>query len=506
MTKPSIVESLKYGCHRPYLMAQDGIPEALTFDDVLLMPAESAVLPAEVDISSRFTDSIQLNIPLISAAMDTVTESEMAIAMAQAGGIGVIHRNMSAEAQAAEVYRVKRFESGLVLDPVTVSPDSTIGELRRIKSQNGFSGFPVVDDSGMLVGIITNRDIRFVSDDSVEVSTMMTTGVVTVPEGVDPEEAKRLLHKHRIEKLVVVDEDGGCAGMMTVRDIQRSRDNPDSCKDSHGRLRVAAATGTGDKGVERALALFEAGADAVVVDTAHGHSHGVIDTVREIRNQAPDKAQIVAGNIATGAAADMLIGAGANAVKVGIGPGSICTTRIVSGVGVPQLTAVLGVVSECDKNDIPVIADGGIKYSGDIAKAIAAGADCVMAGSVLAGTDESPGETILYQGRSYKVYRGMGSVGAMSEGAHDRYFQSEQGDTRKYVPEGIEGRVPARGPVDNVIYQMVGGLRSSMGYTGNGSITEMKSNCNFVRITNAGLSESHVHDVEITREAPNYRR
>ena len=487
-------------------MAQDGIPEALTFDDVLLMPAESAVLPAEVDISSRFTDSIQLNIPLISAAMDTVTESEMAIAMAQAGGIGVIHRNMSAEAQAAEVYRVKRFESGLVLDPVTVSPDSTIGELRQIKSQNGFSGFPVVDDSGMLVGIITNRDIRFVSDDSVEVSTMMTTGVVTVPEGVDPEEAKRLLHKHRIEKLVVVDEDGGCAGMMTVRDIQRSRDNPDSCKDSHGRLRVAAATGTGDKGVERALALFEAGADAVVVDTAHGHSHGVIDTVREIRNQAPDKAQIVAGNIATGAAADMLIGAGANAVKVGIGPGSICTTRIVSGVGVPQLTAVLGVVSECDKNDIPVIADGGIKYSGDIAKAIAAGADCVMAGSVLAGTDESPGETILYQGRSYKVYRGMGSVGAMSEGAHDRYFQSEQGDTRKYVPEGIEGRVPARGPVDNVIYQMVGGLRSSMGYTGNGSITEMKSNCNFVRITNAGLSESHVHDVEITREAPNYRR
>ena len=487
-------------------MAQDGIPEALTFDDVLLMPAESAVLPAEVDISSRLTDSIRLNIPLISAAMDTVTESDMAIAMAQAGGIGVIHRNMTTEAQAAEVYRVKRFESGLVLDPITVSPDSSIGELRRMKSQNGFSGFPVVDDSGILVGIITNRDIRFVSDDSEKVSTMMTTDVVTVPEGVDPEEAKRLLHKNRIEKLVVVDDDGGCAGMMTVRDIQRSRDNPDSCKDRQGRLRVAAATGTGDKGVERALALFESGADAVVVDTAHGHSHGVIDTVKEIRSLAPDKAQIVAGNIATGAAADMLIDAGANAVKVGIGPGSICTTRIVSGVGVPQLTAVLGVVSECGKNDIPVIADGGIKYSGDIAKAIAAGADCVMAGSVLAGTDESPGETILYQGRSYKVYRGMGSVGAMSEGAHDRYFQSEQGDTRKYVPEGIEGRVPARGPVDNVIYQMVGGLRSSMGYTGNGSIAQMKSNCSFVRITNAGLSESHVHDVEITREAPNYRR
>ena len=487
-------------------MAQDGMPEALTFDDVLLMPAESAVLPAEVDTTTRLTNSIPLNIPLISAAMDTVTENNMAIAMAQAGGIGVIHRNMSVESQAAEVYRVKRFEAGLVLDPVTISPNSTIGELRAIKSQHGFSGFPVVDDSGSLVGIITNRDIRFVSDDSVKVSTMMTTDVVTVPEHVDPEVAKKLLHQHRIEKLIVVDDDGGCAGMMTVRDIQQSRDNPKSCKDSQGRLRVAAATGTGDKGVERALALYEAGADAVVVDTAHGHSHGVIDTVREIRSQAADSAQIIAGNIATGAAAEMLIDAGADAVKVGIGPGSICTTRIVSGVGVPQLTAVLGVVETCIGNDIPVVADGGIKYSGDIAKAIAAGADSVMAGSMLAGTDESPGETILYQGRSYKVYRGMGSVSAMSQGAHERYFQSEQGDTQKYVPEGIEGRVPARGPVDNVLYQMIGGLRSSMGYTGNGSIAEMKTNCNFVRITNAGLSESHVHDVEITREAPNYRR
>ena len=487
-------------------MAQGDIPEALTFDDVLLLPAESAVLPTGVDTQTRLTNSIPLNIPLVSAAMDTVTESNMAIAMAQAGGIGVIHRNMSVEAQATEVYRVKRFESGLVLDPVTISPDSTISELRAVKSQHGFSGFPVIDDSGALVGIITNRDIRFVSDDSVKVSTMMTTEVVTVPEHVDPEIAKKLLHQHRIEKLIVIDDEGRCAGMMTVRDIQRSRDNPKSCKDSQGRLRVAAATGTGDKGVARALALYEAGVDAVVVDTAHGHSHGVIDAVRAIREQAPEGAQIIAGNIATGAAAEILIEAGADAVKVGIGPGSICTTRIVSGVGVPQLTAVQSVVDICNKHDIPVIADGGIKYSGDIAKAIAAGADSVMVGSVLAGTDESPGEIILYQGRSYKVYRGMGSIGAMSQGAHERYFQPEQDDTSKYVPEGIEGRVPARGPVENALYQMIGGLRSSMGYTGNGTIAEMKANCDFVRITNAGLSESHVHDIEITREAPNYRR
>ena len=487
-------------------MAQGDIPEALTFDDVLLLPAESAVLPTGVDTQTRLTNSIPLNIPLVSAAMDTVTESNMAIAMAQAGGIGVIHRNMSVEAQAAEVYRVKRFEAGLVLDPVTISPDSTISELRAVKSQHGFSGFPVIDDSGALVGIITNRDIRFVSDDSVKVSTRMTTEVVTVPEHVDPEIAKKLLHQHRIEKLIVTDDEGRCAGMMTVRDIQRSRDNPKSCKDSQGRLRVAAATGTGDKGVARALALYETGVDAVVVDTAHGHSHGVIDAVRAIREQAPEGAQIIAGNIATGAAAEILIEAGADAVKVGIGPGSICTTRIVSGVGVPQLTAVQSVVDICNKHDIPVIADGGIKYSGDIAKAIAAGADSVMVGSVLAGTDESPGEIILYQGRSYKVYRGMGSIGAMSQGAHERYFQPEQDDTSKYVPEGIEGRVPARGPVENALYQMIGGLRSSMGYTGNGTIAEMKANCDFVRITNAGLSESHVHDIEITREAPNYRR
>ena len=487
-------------------MASDTIPEALTFDDVLLLPAESAVLPAEVNLSTRLTTSISLHVPIISAAMDTVTESRMAIAMAQAGGLGVIHRNMSIEEQVAKVNSVKRFESGLVLDPVMVSPDTTIGELRDLKERHGFSGLPVIDDEEDLVGIITNRDIRFVSDDSILVSEMMTTELVTVPEHVDPEVAKKLLHKHRIEKLLVVDENGKCAGMMTVRDIQRSRDNPYSCKDKHGRLRVAAATGTGAQGIERALALFGVGADAVVVDTAHGHSHGVLHTVRQIRELAGPDAQIIAGNVATGAAADALILAGANAVKVGIGPGSICTTRIVSGVGVPQLTAVQSVVAVCKKADIPVIADGGIKFSGDIAKAIAAGADGVMVGSVLAGTDEAPGEIILYQGRSYKVYRGMGSVGAMSKGAHERYFQSEQGDTRKYVPEGIEGRVPARGPVEHVLHQLIGGLRSSMGYTGNGDIATMRENCQFVKITNAGLSESHVHDVEITREAPNYRR
>ena len=487
-------------------MASDSIPEALTFDDVLLLPAESEVLPAEVDLKTRLTSSISLHVPIISAAMDTVTESRMAIAMAQAGGIGVIHRNMTIEEQAAKVNSVKRFESGLVLDPVMISPNTTIGEMRALKDRYGFSGLPVVDDDENLVGIITNRDIRFVSDDSILVSEMMTTELVTVPEHVDPEVAKKLLHQHRIEKLLVVDEDGKCAGMMTVRDIQRSRDNPHSCKDKHGRLRVAAATGTGEKGIERALALFKAGADAVVVDTAHGHSHGVLHTVRQIREAAGTEAQIIAGNVATGAAADALIAAGANAVKVGIGPGSICTTRIVSGVGVPQLTAVQSVVAVCKKANIPVIADGGIKFSGDIAKAIAAGADCVMVGSVLAGTDEAPGEVILYQGRSYKVYRGMGSVGAMSKGAHERYFQSEQGDTRKYVPEGIEGRVPARGPVEHVLHQLIGGLRSSMGYTGNGDIDAMRENCQFVKITNAGLSESHVHDVEITREAPNYRR
>ena len=498
------MESLKYKSPRVSLMAQ--IETALSYDDVLLLPAESAVLPAEVDLSTRLTTDIELNAPIVSAAMDTVTEAEMAIAMAQSGGIGVIHRNMPVEEQAVEVDKVKRFESGLVLEPVTVDPTMTVGELRMKKDQYGFSGFPVINGDGSIVGMVTNRDIRFVEDEETAISEVMTTDLVTVPEHVDLEDAKRLLHQHRIEKLVVVNPEGGFSGLITVRDINRSRDNPLSCKDDRGRLRVIAATGTGEYGILRALAMFEAGADAVAVDTAHGHSHGVLETVRTIRDQAGPDAQIIAGNVGTSEAAAALIESGANAIKVGIGPGSICTTRIVTGVGVPQFSAVMNAVEACSKRGVPVIADGGIKYSGDIAKAIASGADCVMVGSLLAGTDESPGETILYQGRAYKQYRGMGSLGAMSKGSSDRYFQSSQGDTRKYVPEGIEGRVPSRGPVDQVLYQLMGGLRSSMGYTGNPTIQAMKSDCKFVRITNAGLSESHVHDVEITREAPNYRR
>ncbi len=485
-------------------MAAPTITEALTFDDVLLLPASSSVLPAEVQLSSRLSKNIGLNIPIISAAMDTVTESEMAIALAQAGGIGVIHRNMPVERQCENVSRVKRFEAGMVIDPVTTTPETSIGDLLNLKNEYGFSGLPVLEKN-KLVGIITNRDIRFVQDHSEKVGSLMTRDLVTVPLDVDPDEAMRLMHKHRIEKLLVVDGEK-CVGLMTVRDIERNLNHPDSCKDDRGRLRVAAATGTGSKGVERALSLHEAGADAIVVDTAHGHSSGVIQTVAKIKKLLGNNVDIIAGNVATGAAAKALIDAGADGIKVGIGPGSICTTRIVSGVGVPQMTAVINAVEECRERNIPVIADGGIKFSGDIAKAIAAGANCVMIGSLLAGTNEAPGQTILYQGRSYKVYRGMGSVGAMSDGAHDRYFQSEQGDTQKYVPEGIEGRVPARGPVDDVLYQLLGGLRSAMGYTGNSTISSMRENCSFVKITNAGLTESHVHDVEITREAPNYRR
>ena len=409
-------------------MAAPTITEALTFDDVLLLPASSSVLPAEVQLSSRLSKNIGLNIPIISAAMDTVTESEMAIALAQAGGIGVIHRNMPVERQCENVSRVKRFEAGMVIDPVTTTPETSIGDLLNLKNEYGFSGLPVLEKN-KLVGIITNRDIRFVQDHSEKVGSLMTRDLVTVPLDVDPDEAMRLMHKHRIEKLLVVDGEK-CVGLMTVRDIERNLNHPDSCKDDRGRLRVAAATGTGSKGVERALSLHEAGADAIVVDTAHGHSSGVIQTVAKIKKLLGNNVDIIAGNVATGAAAKALIDAGADGIKVGIGPGSICTTRIVSGVGVPQMTAVINAVEECRERNIPVIADGGIKFSGDIAKAIAAGANCVMIGSLLAGTNEAPGQTILYQGRSYKVYRGMGSVGAMSDGAHDRYFQSEQGDTQ----------------------------------------------------------------------------
>ena len=492
-------------------MARDiAIREALTFDDVLLVPAESAVLPGEVETKTRLTKSIELGIPLMSAAMDTVTESGLAIALAQAGGIGTIHRNMDIERQAEEVRKVKRYESGMVVNPITIAPDATLADALRLMADYRISGIPVVEGvdsrgSGRLVGILTNRDVRFATDPNQPVAELMTRErLVTVPEGVSQAEAKRLLHQHRIEKLLVVDDAYRCIGLVTVKDIEKAQAYPNACKDERGRLRVAAATGTGPDGLRRAEALFDAGVDVLVVDTAHGHSMKVVDQIAAARKLS-NYTQLVAGNIATGEAAKALIDAGADAVKVGIGPGSICTTRIIAGVGVPQLTAVMDVVEECRKQGIPVIADGGIKYSGDLAKAIAAGADCAMLGSLFAGTDESPGEVILYQGRSYKTYRGMGSVGAMARGSADRYFQQEV-STMKLVPEGVEGRVPYKGPVSAVIHQLVGGLRAAMGYTGNATIPDMQSRCNFVRITNAGLRESHVHDITITNESPNYRQ
>jgi IMP dehydrogenase len=483
------------------------IRQALTFDDVLLVPAASAVLPNETDTRTRLTREIELGIPLISAAMDTVTESGLAIAMAQAGGLGVIHRNLSIEQQADEVRKVKKFEAGMVVNPVTIHPDATLADALKLMADNRISGIPVVKrDSGRLVGILTNRDVRFATNPNQPVSELMTReGLVTVKETVGREEAMRLLHQHRIEKLLVVDDAYRCIGLITVKDIEKSQRFPNACKDPAGRLRVAAATGTGSDGVARAEALFDAGTDVLVVDTAHGHSERVLDTVNRIRRLS-NYTQIVAGNIATPEGARALIDAGADAIKVGIGPGSICTTRVVAGVGMPQLTAIIDVVEECRKQDIPVIADGGIKFSGDLAKAIAAGADCAMLGSLFAGTDESPGEVFLYQGRTYKSYRGMGSVGAMARGSADRYFQQEVSNTLKLVPEGIEGRVPHKGPVGNIIHQLVGGLKAAMGYTGNRTVAEMQSNCRFVRITSAGLRESHVHDVAITREAPNYRQ
>jgi IMP dehydrogenase len=483
------------------------IREALTFDDVLLVPAASTVLPSETDTKTRLTREVSLGIPLLSAAMDTVTESALAIAMAEAGGIGVIHRNLGIPEQANEVRRVKKFEAGMVVNPVTIHPDETLEDALRLLDLHHISGFPVVErHSQKLVGILTNRDIRFASNPKQPVAELMTKDkLITVRENVDRETAKRLLHQHRIEKLLVVDEAYRCVGLVTVKDIEKSQRFPNACKDSQGRLRVAAATGTGEDGVKRAEALFNAGVDVLVVDTAHGHSSRVLQTVSRIRRLS-NYTQIIAGNIATAEGAEALMEAGADAIKVGIGPGSICTTRMVAGVGMPQLTAIADVVEVCRKRDVPVISDGGIKFSGDLAKAIAAGADCAMLGSLFAGTDEAPGEVFLYQGRSYKSYRGMGSVGAMARGSADRYFQAEVQSELKLVPEGVEGRVPHKGPVANVVHQLIGGLRAAMGYTGNRTIADMQKNCKFVRITSAGLRESHVHDIAITREAPNYRQ
>ena len=481
------------------------IREGLTFDDVLLQPAESAVLPAQADTSTRLTAAIELGIPLLSAAMDTVTEHALAIAMAQAGGIGVIHKNLDIERQAEEVKRVKRFEAGMVVNPITITPDQTLADAYQLMEQHNISGIPVTEDGGgKLVGVLTNRDVRFASDPTQPVKELMTKKLVTVREGVNQAEAKKLLHEHRIEKLLVVDAQNRCVGLITVKDIEKAQKYPRACKDEHGRLRVAAATGVGDDGLARAEALLDAGCDIIVIDTAHGHSQGVLSAVARVKNLS-NYAQVLAGNVATSEGAKALIGAGADAVKVGIGPGSICTTRIVAGVGVPQLTAILSAAEEARKQNIPVIADGGIKYSGDLSKAIAAGADCAMIGSLFAGTDEAPGDVTLYQGRSYKSYRGMGSLGAMARGSADRYFQEEVEETLKYVPEGVEGRVPYKGPISNVIHQLVGGLKAAMGYTGCATIKDLQRNATFLRITNAGLRESHVHDITVTREAPNYR-
>ncbi len=478
------------------------IREALTFDDVLLVPGASSVLPSTADTRTKVTRAIDLNIPLLSSAMDTVTESRMAIAMAQAGGIGVIHKNLTVDQQAREVRRVKRFVSGIVYNPVTLKPNQTLADAKALIERYNFTGFPVVDEAGRVLGILTNRDMRFANSDDTPVHVMMTSSdLAMLQEPADLEEAKSLMRSRRIEKLLVQDGDGKLTGLLTLKDTEQAVLNPTACKDDLGRLRVAAASSVGDSGFERTEALVDSGVDIVVIDTAHGHSEGVIEAVKRAKSLSRDL-QIIAGNVATGEATKALIDAGADAVKVGIGPGSICTTRMVAGVGVPQLTAVM----DCAKaaGDVPVIADGGIKFSGDFAKAIAAGASCAMVGSMIAGTDESPGEVILYQGRSFKSYRGMGSMGAMARGSADRYFQKDAA-TDKLVPEGIEGQVPYKGSASAVVHQLVGGLRAAMGYTGCATVDEMRKNCQFVKITGAGLSESHVHDVQITREAPNYR-
>ena len=486
------------------------IREGLTFDDVLLQPAASSVLPTEVQTKSRVTREIELGIPLLSAAMDTVTESRLAIAMAQLGGMGIIHRNMSPAEQAEQVHQVKKFESGMVVNPVTITPNQTLADALALMEIHKISGIPVVEEQGdsalpgKLVGILTNRDVRFASQPDQPVSELMTKeGLVTVRETVDRDEAKRLLHKYRIEKLLVVDGDYRCIGLITVKDIEKAQQHPNACKDSAGRLRVGAATTVGDDGFERSEALLAAGADVIVVDTAHGHSSRVADAVSRIKKNS-NYAQVVAGNVATAEAARSLIDAGADAVKVGIGPGSICTTRIVAGVGVPQLTAIMDAVEVARDNNVPVISDGGIKFSGDLAKAIAAGADCAMIGSLFAGTEESPGEVVLYQGRSYKAYRGMGSVGAMARGSADRYFQQDVKDNLKLVPEGVEGQVPFKGPLNGIVHQLVGGLRAAMGYTGCADILTLQKEAVFMRISSASLRESHVHDVSITRQPPNY--
>ena len=480
------------------------IEEAYTFDDVLLQPAHSKFGPADADVKTFITKNINLNIPLLSAAMDTVTEHRLAINMAQLGGMGVLHKNFSIKDQASEVQKVKKFEAGMVVNPVTIKPDQTLGEAFKVMKKNKISGIPVVEGlKSKLVGILTNRDVRFANDLNQPISALMTRNVITVKENVGAEEARRLLHKHRIEKLVVIDDEGFCVGLITVKDMEKAQNHPEACKDSQGRLRVAAATGVGNDGIARAEALIDAGVDVLIVDTAHGHSQMVLDTVKAI-SKLEKKVDLIGGNVATGDATKALIDSGADGIKVGIGPGSICTTRMIAGVGVPQLTAITECSEIAKKESIPIIADGGIKYSGDIAKAIAGGAFAVMVGSLLAGTDETPGEVFLFQGRSYKSYRGMGSLGAMARGSADRYFQAEI-ETLKLVPEGIEGQVPYKGPSANVIHQLVGGLKSAMGYTGNKNISEMQKNCVFKRISNAGLKESHVHDVTITREAPNYR-
>ena len=484
------------------------IREALTFDDVLLVPGASEILPAQADTRTRLTKTVELGIPLVSAAMDTVTEAGLAIAMAQAGGMGVIHKNLGVEEQAEQVRRVKRFESGMVVNPVTIGPDASLADALALMERHRISGVPVVEahsgkSAGKLVGILTNRDVRFAADPRQKVAELMTTQLVTAKEGVKPDEAKRLLHQHRIEKILVVDDAYRCVGLITVKDIEKAQKYPNACKDERGRLRVAAATGVGEDGYARAMALMEAECDVIVVDTAHGHSRGVLDTIARIK-KVSNYTQVAGGNIATADGAKALIDAGADAVKVGIGPGSICTTRIVAGVGVPQLTAIMEAVEAAQKTGTPVIADGGIKYSGDLAKALAAGASVAMVGSLLAGTEESPGEVFLYQGRSYKGYRGMGSVGAMARGSADRYFQAEVRDALKLVPEGVEGQVAYKGPVGGVVHQIIGGLRAAMGYTGCKTIEEFHDRAKFVRITGAGLRESHVHDITVTREAPNY--